>query len=127
MPTDTSTVAPPTPTPVAVGEPFDAYFDLDRVLDIEIEIALGDWETLRHQTRTFEDVMAEIEEYGLSRPFANIYTWSSVTVTVDGEAYGNVGVRKKGFLGSQSDTKPSLKLRESLNKSRWGMRELTMV
>ncbi len=111
MPTATATVAPPTSTPVAVGEPFDAYFDLNRVLDIEIEIALGDWETLRHQTRTFEDVMAEIEEYGLSRPFANIYTWFSGTVTVNDETYGNVGVRKKGFLGSQSDTKPSLKLR----------------
>ena len=55
--------------------------------------------------------MAEIEEYGLSRPFANIYTWFSGAVTVDGETYSNVGVRKKGFLGSHSDTKPSLKLR----------------
>ena len=55
--------------------------------------------------------MAEIEEYGLSRPFANIYTWFSGTVTVDGETYRNVGVRKKGFLGSQSETKPSLRLR----------------
>ena len=110
-PTATATVAPPTPTPVAAGDPFDAYFDLDRVLDIEIEIALEDWETLRHQTRTFEGVMAEIEEHGLSRPFANIYTWFPGTVTVDGETYRNVGVRKKGFLGSQSDTKPALKLR----------------
>ena len=30
---------------------------------------------------------------------------------MDGETHSNVGVRKKGFLGSQSDTKPSLKLR----------------
>ena len=110
-PTATATVAPPTPTPVAASDPFAAYFDLNRVLNIEIEIAFGDWETLRHQTRTFEDVMAEIEEHGLSRPFANIYTWFSGTVTVDGETYRNVGVRKKGFLGSQSETKPSLKLR----------------
>ena len=110
-PMATATVTPPTPTPVAAGDPLDAFFDLDRVLDIEIDIALGDWETLRHQTRTFEDVMAEIEEHGLTRPFANIYTWFSGTVTVDGETYRNVGVRKKGFLGSQSDTKPSLKLR----------------
>ena len=98
--------ASPTPTPDS-----DAYFALDRVLNIEIEMAPEDWDTLRHQTRTFEDVMAEIEEYGLSRPFANIYTWFSGTVTVDGETHSNVGVRKKGFLGSQSDTKPALKLR----------------
>ena len=103
----------PTPTPDSEvdGDPSDAYFALDRVLNIEIEIAPEDWDTLRHQTRTFEDVMAEIEKYSLSRPFANIYTWFSGTVTVDGETHSNVGVRKKGFLGSQSDTKPSLKLR----------------
>ena len=105
-----------TPTePAARDEPdphpSDAYFALDRVMDISIEIDGGDWDTLRHQTRTLEDVFAEIEEYGLSRPFADIYTWFSATVTVDGETHAEVGVRKKGFVGSQSDTKPSLKLR----------------
>ena len=105
-PTVPTPTASPTPTPDS-----DAYFALDRVLNIEIEMAPEDWDTLRHQTRTFEDLMAEIEEYGLSRPFANIYTWFSGTVTVDGETHSNVGVRKKGFLGSHSDTKPSLKLR----------------
>ena len=91
--------------------PSDAYFALDRVMDISIEIDRSDWDTLRHQTRTLEDVFAEIEEFGLSRPFADIYTWFSATVTVDGETHAEVGVRKKGFVGSQSDTKPSLKLR----------------
>ena len=111
-PTTAATIAPtPTPDSDVDGDPSDAYFALDRVLDIEIEIVPEDWDTLRHQTRTFEDLMAEIEEYGLSRPFANIYTWFSGTVTVYGETYSNIGVRKKGFLGSQSDTKPSLKLR----------------
>ena len=106
----TPTPAPPTPTPDTSAHS-DPYFALDRVLDIEIEIAPEDWDTLRNQTRTFDDLMAEIERYALSRPFADIYTWFSGTVTVDGETYTNVGVRKKGFLGSQSDTKPSLKLR----------------
>ena len=105
--------AAPTPTPEddAEAHPSDAYFALDRVLDISIEIAAADWDTLRHQTRTFEDLIAEIEEYGLSRPFADIYTWFPATVTVDGETHADVGVRKKGFIGSQSDTKPALKLR----------------
>ena len=93
------------------ADPSDAYFALDRVMDISIEIEVEDWDTLRHQTRTIEDVVAEIEEHGLSRPFASIYTWFSATVTVDGETHTEVGVRKKGFVGSQSDTKPSLKLR----------------
>ena len=99
---------PPEPIPPDAG---DAYFALGRVLDINIEIALEDWDTLRHQTRTFEDLFAEIAEYELSRPFADIYTWFPATVTVDGETHTEVGVRKKGFIGSQSDTKPALKLR----------------
>jgi len=115
--TDDAQAAPaePEPEPAAPEEPeahpSDAYFALDRVMAISIEIDGADWDTLRHQTRTLEDVFAEIEEFGLSRPFAGIYTWFSATVTVDGETYAEVGVRKKGFVGSQSDTKPSLKLR----------------
>ena len=101
----------PTPEDGAESHPSDAYFALDRVLDISIEIAAEDWDTLRHQTRTFADLIAEIEEYGLSQPFADIYTWFPGTVTVDGETHSDVGVRKKGFIGSQSDTKPALKLR----------------
>ena len=84
---------------------------MERVLEVSIEIAEEDWDTLRHQTRTFEDLMAEIEKHQLSRPFASIYDWFSATVTIDGERHTEVGVRKKGFLGSQSDSKPSLKLR----------------
>ena len=103
---------PPAPLPEPIpADAGDAYFALDRVLDIAIEIDTEDWDTLRQQTRTFEDLFAEIEEYQLSRPFADIYTWFPATVTVDGETHTKVGVRKKGFIGSQSETKPSLKLR----------------
>ena len=118
-----ATTATPHPTTTPAGtrtpaaedsrpaDPSDRYFDRQRVLNIAIEIAREDWETLRHQTRTFEDLIAEIERYGLSRPFADIYTWFPARVTVDGDTYAEVGVRKKGFIGSQSDTRPSLKLR----------------
>ncbi len=106
------TRAEPAPEPpAAAARPDGAYFALERVLDISIEMASSDWDALRRQTRTFEDLIAEIEEYDLSQPFAGIYTWFSGTVTVDGETHAEVGVRKKGFLGSQSETKPSLKLR----------------
>ncbi len=102
--------SPPTEEP-APADPRDAYFALDRVLDIAIQIEPSDWDELRYQTRTFEDLLAEIEEFQLSRPFASIYSWFPATVTVDGETHTEVGVRKKGFLGSQSETKPALKLR----------------
>ncbi len=103
--------AAPTPEAAAEADPGDAYFAMERVLEVVIEIAPGDWDTLRHQTRTFDDLMAEIAKYNLSRPFAGIYTWFPATVTIDGETHTEVGVRKKGFIGSQSETKPSLKLR----------------
>ncbi len=93
------------------ADPHEAYFALDRVLDISIRIDPEDWDALRRQTRTLGDVMAEVREHGLSRPFSDIYSWFSATVTVDGETHTEVGVRKKGFVGSQSDTKPALKLR----------------
>ena len=115
----TPTPQPPAPTPTRMPAPddrpaadaSDAWFALDRVLDIAIEIDAADWDTLRLQGRTFDELMAEIERYNLSRPFASIYDWFAADVTVDGETYAQVGVRKKGFLGSQSETKPSLKLR----------------
>ncbi len=103
--------APTEPPSSTAVDPRDTYFALDRVLEIAIEMAIEDWDTLRHQTRTFEDVLAEIERHNLSQPFANIYDWFPATVTVDGETHAEVGVRKKGFLGSQSDSKPALKLR----------------
>ena len=101
----------PTPRDDPGTDPRGIYFDLERVLDISIDISVEDWDMLRNQTRTLADVFAEIEEYGLSRPFASIYTWFRATVTVDGQTHTDVGVRKKGFVGSQSSTKPSLKLR----------------
>ena len=106
-----TSVSSPTPDVTTWADPSDPYFALDRVLNISIEIDPEDWDTLRHQTRTPADVQDEIVEFGFSQPFSNIYTWFSATVTVDGETHSEVGVRKKGFVGSQSDTKPSLKLR----------------
>ena len=107
-------IATATPTPAPAGRephPTDPYFDLDHVLDIAIEIPQADWDVLRRQTRTLEDVFAEIGANCLSQPFAGIYTWFPAQVAVDGVTYADVGVRKKGFVGSQSSIKPALKLR----------------
>ena len=111
VPTAAAPTPAPTPEEPEESDPRDAYFAMERVLEISIDISPEYWDTLRRQTRTFGDLMAEIEKYELSRPFADIYTWFSATVTLDGETHQEVGVRKKGFLGSQSDIKPSLKLR----------------
>ena len=106
----------PVPTPSAPADPVtqdatNPYFVLDHVLDIAIEIAPADWDALRHQTRTWEELGEEIATGCLAQPFADIYSWFSAQVTVDGETHADVGVRKKGFIGSLNTDKPSLKLR----------------
>jgi len=81
----------------------EAIYELDHVLDIKIEIDEKDWEKIRYEGRGVASMMSGcIEDYQ--------YTYVKATVTVDGEKFENVGVRKKGFLGSLSALKPSLKL-----------------
>ena len=82
-------------------------FERDRILEVEIEIAPGDWDSLRTQTRTFEDLFGG---ECLAEPFGSPFTYFEAAVTVEGERFEQVGVRKKGLLGSLSETKPSLKL-----------------
>ncbi len=88
--------------------PSDSYFSLNRVLEIDIEMAPADWEQLRRQTRTLFDILSGD---CLASPQADVFSWFRASVSVDGETYGEVGVRKKGFLGSLSTVKPALKLR----------------
>ena len=89
--------------------PSDAYFALNRVLDVSIEIAPEDWDGLRGQTRTLADILVGAD--CLDSPADDIFTWFEATVTVDGETHTQVGIRKKGFLGSLSKVKPALKVR----------------
>ena len=71
---------------------------LGRVLDVRVEIPERDWDALRHQSWTHDDLR-------------DIYTWFRAKVTVDGESHTNVGVRKKGFRGTHDPDRPSLKVR----------------
>ena len=89
--------------------PGDPWFALDHVLDVAISMAPADWDRLRRQTRTMGDLFGGDD--CLAEPFAGIFSWFAADVTVDGQWYGEIGVRKKGFLGSLSEEKPALKLR----------------
>lgn len=81
----------------------EALFEPNHVIDVHVELAPGDWDALRDEGRSFTDVFS-----GCTEGFE--YTYFSATVTVDGEVYEEVAVRKKGFLGSLSALRPSLKL-----------------
>ncbi len=87
----------------------DPYFARDRVLDVAIEMAAEDWDRLRAQTRTYTGIFGGAD--CLDSPPKDVFSWFEATVTVDGASHTQVGVRKKGFYGSLSKVKPSLKVR----------------
>ena len=80
----------------------------DRVLDIRITLKQEDWDLLRHQDR---DLMEWFHESRRVRPPEAPFTYVLADVTIDGVEFPRVGLRKKGFVGSMSTTRPSLKLR----------------
>lgn len=45
--------------PALEPHPSDAYFALDRVLDVAIEMAPEDWDRLRRQTQTLADIVGD--------------------------------------------------------------------
>jgi hypothetical protein len=47
----------------------------------------------------------------LATPWEQPFTYFPATITVDGETVADVGLRKKGFLGSLNEVKPSLKIK----------------
>ncbi|MEC7241508.1 MAG: CotH kinase family protein [Myxococcota bacterium] len=82
-------------------------FDPDHLVQVDIQMAESDWESLRNQYRDFT---TELVGDCMSQPFSAGYTYFPADVVIDGESASNVGVRKKGFIGSQSREKPGLKI-----------------
>ncbi len=81
----------------------EQVYELDHILDIKITMNEKDWEKIQYEGRGVASMRSGcIEDYE--------YTYFKAEVTVDGEKFEDVGVRKKGFLGSLSALKPSLKL-----------------
>ncbi len=84
----------------------DLMFDSEIIVEVAIELHPADWDFIRTQTRTLS-MDLDCPDGPVGSPFV----YRSGTVTVNGERYENVGVRKKGFLGSLDDHKPSLKIK----------------
>lgn len=84
----------------------DALFDPDRLLEVEIELDPADWDVLRHEHQDATLYSSNCQPSFHESP----YTTFPATVRIDGETIEGVGVRKKGFLGSVTPARPSLKL-----------------
>ncbi|MBC8291397.1 MAG: CotH kinase family protein, partial [Planctomycetes bacterium] len=83
----------------------ESLFAADRLGRIEITIDKDDWNYLRSQTRS---VAAALSKGELAK---SPYRYFKADVLIDGVKFTSVGVRKKGFLGSQDDIRPSLKIK----------------
>lgn len=90
-------------------DPSDPLFAPERLLRVDLELSPADWDALRSQTRTLESTLAR--EACLDEPFESPFTYFPARLRIDGAEYPRVGVRKKGFLGSLSELKPSLKIK----------------
>ena len=86
----------------------DDIFPADRVLDIQITVAPEDWDTIRYQSRNFFSALNAKRQFA---PIPGPYTYVDASVSIDGVKFPKVGLRKKGFIGSQSSIRPSLKVK----------------
>ena len=100
----------------------DDIFPTDRVLDVQITVAAEDWDKIRYQTRDFFSALHESRKVA---PPEAPYTYVNASVTIDGLMFPDVGLRKKGFLGSLSTTRPSLKIKLNHTDKDAGIEGLT--
>lgn len=100
----------------------DDIFPADRVLDVQISVDEKDWDTIRHQSRDFVSVLHESRKV---KPIDGPYTYVDASVTIDGVTFPKVGLRKKGFIGSQSTIRPSLKIKLNRTDKKGGIDGLT--
>lgn len=83
--------------------PPESVFQRERRIEVKIELAQADWEQLRFEGRTLAQTNDDV-----SAPYR--YTGFAAQATVDGVVHRGVEVRKKGYLGSLSSLRPSLRL-----------------
>lgn len=84
-----------------------AVFEGSGILEVVINLPEADWDTLRVEGRT------GLNQFGadcLDAPEPSPYTWQQGTVSLDGDSFAQVGIRKKGFFGSLDSERPSLLL-----------------
>lgn len=81
-------------------------FDPDHVVEVDVAIAPSHWDALRAQTRSWVAIYDACQ----AAPFESPFTWFDAAVTIDG-VRADARVRKRGFLGSLDDERPSLRIR----------------
>ena len=99
-------------------------FPANKVLEVEITLAESDWNTIRNQSRNLFEALEAKRKDG---PVKGPYTWVTAKVKIEGKEFGEVGLRKKGFVGSQSTSRPSLKIKLNHTDKQAQINGLTML
>ena len=100
----------------------DDIFPTDRIIDVQITVSQQDWDTIRYQSRDFMTALGASRQF---KPMESPYTYVEASVSIDGVVFPEVGLRKKGFIGSLSSTRPSLKIRLNHIDKEGGIEGLT--
>lgn len=82
-------------------------FAPNHIVEIQVTIAPDSWNKLRNQER---DVKTEFSKERLEHTITKPYTWFKADVIVDGIKLKDVGVRKRGFFGSNDHDRPAMNI-----------------
>ncbi|MBL4649138.1 MAG: CotH kinase family protein [Aureispira sp.] len=98
-------------------------FDKNHIFCISINMKSPEFTQMRNESRFGPSIQdqrgltaktAALEYFNqCDVPFPSYYEWYHADLTIDGIFRGNIGVRKKGFLGSIYSIAPSLKINTS--------------
>jgi hypothetical protein len=106
---DPGAIAQVCPAAMIPDDNSDFVYDPERVLEVRVSMDPADFEALRNETQTVEQLFND-PDCG-TQPFPSPFNWYTAdSVTLDGQTIGTIGIRKKGFIGSLSVEKPALKL-----------------
>jgi hypothetical protein len=110
----------------AGDDPFElsaSLFAPTELLEIELTLPDADWEQIRSEGRSVNAVFSSCDDLAFG------YTEVPASAVIDGESIDGIGLRKKGFLGSLSTLRPSLRIdfAETDAKARFrGVKGLTL-
>lgn len=82
----------------------DQFYAADKIHEVKIELSASDWKKLKGQQPNPATFM------GGDGSESN-YTYFEGTIWINGQETSKVGIRKKGFFGSNDSTRPSLKIK----------------
>ncbi len=103
-----TTTTPSGGTAGAGGAPVTSAYDPDHVIEVAITMAPAEWDALRFEVN---DLDAVLGGDCLAGPKPGAFNYHPGSATIDGQEFADIEVRKKGFVGSLSVSRPSLKLR----------------